>query len=75
MNPPKISVLTPIYNTKPQALRAMIESILSQTYTDFEFLLLNDSPENMELELIAKSYNDPRIKYFKNKFATSLRKK
>ena len=43
MTAPKISVLTPLYNTPPDALRAMLESILNQTYTDFEFLLLNNN--------------------------------
>ena len=63
---PKVSVLTPIYNTNPEHLRKMIESILNQTFTDFEFLILNDSPENTELDKIVKSYKDERIKYFKN---------
>lgn len=66
MNMPKISVLTPLYNTRPDDLRAMIDSILNQTYGDFEFLLLNDSPDNTELEQIVKSYSDVRIKYFAN---------
>ena len=62
----RVSVLTPIYNTNPSHLREMIESILNQTFTDFEFLILNDSPENKEIEKIVKSYKDKRIKYFKN---------
>ena len=45
----------------------MIESVLSQTYADFEFLLLNDSPENKELKEIVSSYKDERIQYFENK--------
>lgn len=63
---PKVSVLTPIYNTNPEHLRLMIESILGQTFTDFEFLILNDSPDNTELERIVKSYGDARIKYIRN---------
>jgi len=63
---PKVSVLTPIYNTNPQHLRECIESILNQTFTDFEFLLLNDSPDNKELKKIVESYNDPRIIYSEN---------
>lgn len=66
MKAPKISVLTPLYNTRPKDLSAMIESILNQTYQDFEFLILNDSPENTEIEKIIKSYDDSRIKYFTN---------
>lgn len=66
MTLPKISVLTPLYNTPPDALRAMIESILAQTYGVFEFLLLNDSPENQELRNVVLSYNDERIHYMEN---------
>ena len=65
---PRVSVLTPIYNTNPDYLRECIESILSQTYTDFEFVILNDSPENKELEKIVKSYQDSRIRYVENKY-------
>ena len=63
---PRVSVLTPIYNTNPQHLRECIESILGQTFTDFEFIILNDSPENIELDKIVKSYDDKRIIYTKN---------
>jgi len=65
---PKVSVLTPTYNTKPEYLRECIESILKQTYKDFEFLILNDSPENKEIEKIVKEYakKDKRVKYYKN---------
>lgn len=63
---PKVSVLTPIYNTNPEYLKDCIESILGQTFTDFEFLILNDSPNNSEIEKIVKSYKDKRIKYYKN---------
>ena len=65
---PKVSVLTPIYNTNPTHLREMIESILNQTFTDFEFLILNDSPTNTEIEKIVLEYakHDKRIKYSKN---------
>jgi len=65
---PRVSVLTPIYNTNPTHLREMIESILNQTFTDFEFLILNDSPDNTEIEDIVKEYarSDKRVKYYKN---------
>lgn len=63
---PKVSVLTPLYNTKEQHLRECIESILNQTFRNFEFILLNDSPDNKELAKIVKSYNDPRIVYVEN---------
>jgi glycosyltransferase involved in cell wall biosynthesis len=61
----KVSVLMPIYRTKEEFLREAIESILHQTYNDFEFLILDDCPDN-DRECIVKSYKDARIKYFKN---------
>ena len=66
---PKVSILTPIFNTNPSHLREMIESILGQTFQDFEFLILNDSPENKEIEKVVLEYakKDNRIKYSKNK--------
>ena len=64
----RVSVLTPIFNTDSRHLKEMIESILNQSFQDFEFLLLNDSPECTRLDNIVEEYSkqDPRIKYFKN---------
>lgn len=62
---PKVSVLMPVYKTNEKYLREAIESILGQTFTDFELLILDDCPEDTR-ESIVKSYNDKRIKYAKN---------
>ena len=62
----KLSVIMPIYKTDHDFLRAAIESILAQTYNGFEFLILNDSPENTELDAIVAEYKDDRISYFKS---------
>lgn len=62
---PKVSVLMPVYKTKEEYLRTAIESILSQTYKDFEFLIVDDCPGDSR-ENIVKSYKDSRIKYIKN---------
>ena len=64
---PKVSVLMPIYNTNLKYLKEAIESVLNQTYQDFEFLILNDSPDNQELGDFVKSFADTRIKYFENR--------
>ena len=61
----KVSVLMPVYRTKESYLRTAIESILNQTFQDFEFLILDDCPNDTR-EDIVKSYHDSRIKYFKN---------
>ena len=64
---PLISVIVPVYKVEPYLSRC-IDSILSQTFTDFEFLILNDSPDNTEIEDIVLEYakQDGRIKYSKN---------
>ena len=64
---PKVSVITPIYNTPKDHLRETIDSILNQTFTDFEYIILNDSPDNTELDEIVASYTDSRIRYYRNK--------
>ena len=65
---PKVSALMPVYNSNLSYLKETIESVLNQTFKDFEFLILNDSPENVELENFILEYaqKDERIKYFKN---------
>lgn len=63
---PRISVLMPVYKTKEEYLKPAIESILSQTYTDFEFIILDDCPQDTKCEKIIKSYNDKRIRYYRN---------
>ena len=61
----KVSVLTPIYRTDERLLRAAIESVLAQTFRDFEFILLDDCPEDSR-ERVVRGYDDPRIVYLKN---------
>ena len=61
----KVSVLTPIYKTDERILREAIESVLKQTFADFEFLLLDDCPEDSR-EQVVRSYGDKRIAYLKN---------
>jgi len=62
---PKISVLMPVYNTPENFLRDAIDSILNQTYNDFEFIIVNDGSTNNAEDVIF-SYKDERIKYIKN---------
>lgn len=62
---PKVSIVMPVYNTPEEYLREAIESILNQTFTDFEFLIINDGSTNNAEDIIF-SYKDKRIKYIKN---------
>ena len=57
----------PVYKTNPQYLREAVDSILAQTFTDFEFLIIDDCPSDQSVEEIIKSYSDPRIRYVRNK--------
>lgn len=65
---PRVSVLVPIYNTNCAHLRQCIDSILNQTFGDFELIVLNDSPENNELDNVIRQYDDTRIRYIKNQY-------
>lgn len=62
---PRLSVIMPVYNTKEEYLREAIESILIQTFADFEFVIINDGSTNNAEEVIL-SYKDTRIKYLKH---------
>lgn len=63
---PAVSVLMPVYNTKEAHLREAIDSILGQTFKDFELLILNDCSTDPNVEKIVLSYDDKRIVYSKN---------
>ncbi|WP_378950578.1 glycosyltransferase [Pelosinus sp. sgz500959] len=67
---PRISVLMSVYNGETY-LRETIESILGQTFTDFEFLIVDDGSTDKSLEII-QSYHDPRIILLKNEHNMGL---
>lgn len=50
MNNPKISVIVPVYNVE-KYLRRCIDSILAQTFTDFELLLIDDGSKDQSGEI------------------------
>ena len=61
---PKFSIIVPCY--KEIFLKECIESILSQTYQDFELILVNDaSPYN--IKQIVEQFKDDRIRYYERK--------
>jgi len=63
---PKISVIMPVYNTA-EYVEAAIKSILEQTYTDFEFIIVDDASTDGS-DAIIESYaqKDERIHFFRN---------
>ena len=56
----------PVYKTDIETLKETIQSVLDQTYENFEFLIVDDCPSDTREDLV-KSFNDPRIKYSINK--------
>ena len=59
-NKPEISVLMPAYNAG-KYIGSAIESILVQSFSNFEFIIINDGSTDTTSEII-QSYSDPRIR-------------
>jgi len=58
----KISVLMPVYNAQ-KYIKVAVESILNQTFTDFEFIIINDGSSDESLKIIeGYALQDARIK-------------
>jgi glycosyltransferase involved in cell wall biosynthesis len=64
---PQISVVLPVFNGE-KYLKEAIDSILRQTFTDFELVVVNDGSTDRS-EQIIKEYSDPRIRYLGQKNA------
>lgn len=71
---PKVSVVLPTYNRSLFIERA-IKSILSQSYEDFELLIIDDGSTDNTAEIISKySMREPRILYLKNENNLGIQK-
>ena len=63
---PLISILVPLYNTDKQMLKEMIDSVMWQTYKNWELCLADGSDAaHAYVKEVVDSYNEPRIKYLK----------
>lgn len=62
---PKVSVIMSVYNGE-EYLREAIDSILNQTFEDFEFIIVDDGSTDRIADILA-SYRDPRIKVINQK--------
>ena len=60
MDDVEITVLMSVYNTPIEQLKQAIESILNQTYINFEFLIICDGIKNEDIDFI-KGFKDERI--------------
>lgn len=61
---PRVSIVMPVYNAS-MSLHEAIESMLAQTFTDFEFLIIDDGSTDDSASII-NSYKDPRIRVLSN---------
>jgi glycosyltransferase involved in cell wall biosynthesis len=61
---PEISAIMALYNTPYEYLKPTVESILAQTFKDFELIIIDDA-SNIEYEIFFNRFEDERIKYFK----------
>jgi glycosyltransferase involved in cell wall biosynthesis len=57
---PLISVVMPVWNGE-QYLRASVDSVLAQTFSDLELVVIDDGSTDKTLEIL-KSYADPRLR-------------
>lgn len=62
----KVSVVMPVYNTPDEVLKEAVESILNQTYKDFELLVINNGSCS-DIKTVIDKYSDNRIKYYEIK--------
>ena len=60
---PKISIIVPAYKTPEAFLRQLMDSLLAQTYANWELCIANASPEDDSMEYVLKEYakKDSRI--------------
>jgi len=62
---PLLTVFTPVFNLE-KYIEETINSVLSQTFTDFEYIIIDDCSSDKTIEII-ESFNDPRIRIIQNK--------
>jgi len=71
---PKISVIMSVYNGE-KYLAQSIESILNQTFKNFEFIIIDDASQDKSLKILKKyAHRDKRIKLLSNKKNMGLTK-
>jgi len=64
-NDPTVSAIIPTYN-RAQLVGRAVQSILNQTYQDFEITVVDDSSTD-NTEVVVKSFNDERIRYIRHR--------
>ena len=59
----KISVIVPVYGVE-KYIKKCIESLVNQTFKDFEIIVVNDGTKDKSIEIIKKYFKDKRIKIY-----------
>lgn len=70
---PAVSVVMPVYRPNLGYLKLAIDSVIGQTLTDWELIIVEDPSERTGRDLL-EGYRDPRIRYFLNGERTELSK-
>ncbi len=63
---PLVTIATPTYNRANTYLKQSLESAVNQTYQNIE-IIVSDNCSTDNTEMVVKSFNDSRIKYFRQK--------
>lgn len=61
----KFSIITPTYQ-RAKLLERAIQSVLRQSYTDWEMIIINDSPDDTSYQTLPSSMEDPHVRYYIN---------
>lgn len=69
MSEPQLSIGCPIYNSDEARLRRSLDSVLAQTFEDFEVIICDNSPDGPTRDIcMGYAERDPRVQYFDNAF-------
>ena len=60
---PRISIIMPVWNGE-KFIAAAVDSLLAQTFTDFELLVIDDGSTDHTPEIL-RGYTDPRVRIFR----------
>ena len=71
MTRPLVSIVVPVFNPHPVYFRQAIDSVLSQTFGDFELIVVEDPSPSSGQAMLA-GVTDPRLRYILNAERTSL---
>ena len=65
-----------IYNEREEWIKGAVDSILNQTFSDFEFIIINDNPQKEQNKIVLENYQakDKRIRIIENEENIGLTK-